>query len=183
MFSRPQLSRHSCGIAASICQAAIVLTIFFCVSGVTEAVAQENSIVLSRDGRTVVLEPYAPNILRITLSKSKPMATAAPGYGFSATPSMTGWTHEQASDASETVRSGRLVVHLSPPHTPEAMLPHPMPLDDLNNALREHYFGGDKRSEPDDSLSVSTASGKMLINMHNWRMSPNPPETAVIAGG
>src|ERR1700677_4789438 len=35
---------------------------------------------LDRKGETIVLEPYAPNILRVTLSLTKEPALAAPGY-------------------------------------------------------------------------------------------------------
>src|SRR4051812_44030968 len=41
----------------------------------------DNRYVLERKGRTIVLEPYGPNIVRITLSTEKPAASAAPGYG------------------------------------------------------------------------------------------------------
>src|SRR5487761_2538481 len=103
--------------------------------------AQSAAVILDRDGRTIVLEPYAPNIIRVTLSKSKAAATEAAGYGFVGTPSMTGWAHEQGSDGSDVFRSGRLVVHVSPDHVDKSLLPHPMPLDDLNQSLRDHYFG------------------------------------------
>ena len=33
--------------------------------------AQENRIVIDRDGSTIALEPYAPNIVRVTLSTLK----------------------------------------------------------------------------------------------------------------
>ena len=58
------------------------------------AAAQETRVVLDRGGSTIVLEPYAPNIIRVTLSLLKQPALAPPGYGFTATPSATGWTHE-----------------------------------------------------------------------------------------
>ncbi len=37
---------------------------------------------LDRKGETIVLEPYAPNILRVTLSLQHEPAVAKPGYGF-----------------------------------------------------------------------------------------------------
>ena len=49
-------------------------------------------LVLDRKGETIVLEPYAPNILRITLSLNPDPAKAAPGYGFVASPDAAGWT-------------------------------------------------------------------------------------------
>ena len=43
-------------------------------------------LVLDRKGETIVLEPYAPNILRVTLSLKHDPAVAAPGFGFVAAP-------------------------------------------------------------------------------------------------
>ena len=64
------------------------------------ALAQGSGFVLDRESRTIVVEPYGPNIVRITLSSNKLAALAAPGYGISGTPSMTGWT--QAQDSTDT---------------------------------------------------------------------------------
>jgi len=146
------------------------------LSASTVLLAQESSFVLDRDGRTIVLEPYAANIIRVTLSKTKAMASEPAGYGFVATPAMAGWSQEHTDDGREVFRSSRLTVQLSPAHLAEDRLPHHMPLDDLNQSLRDHYFGKETRSEPYDSLSVTTASGKMLLNMRAWRMVPNRPD-------
>ena len=43
-------------------------------------------------------------------------------------------------DGSDVFRSGRLVVHISPDHQDKALLPKPMPLDDLNQSLRDHLL-------------------------------------------
>ncbi len=129
-------------------------------------------IVLSHQGRSVVLEPYAPNIVRITLSSEKTAALAAAGYGFVGTPSITGWAHEQDSGGYDVIRSGRMVIRVAPQNLPP---PHAMPLDALNESLREHYFGGGpRRNGPhDDTISITTASGKPLLTMRNWSMMPN----------
>ncbi|MGA8632035.1 MAG: TIM-barrel domain-containing protein, partial [Terracidiphilus sp.] len=132
----------------------------------------DTQIVLSREGRTVVLEPYAPNIIRITISSEKTAALAAAGYGFVGTPSITGWAHEQDSGGYDVIRSGRIVIHISPQNLPQ---PHAMPLDALNESLREHYFGGGPRRSDsyDDTISITTASDKPLLTMRNWSMMPN----------
>jgi len=136
--------------------------------------AQTSSVVLERNGDTIVLEPYAENIVRVTMSRNSAAATGAAGYGVVGTPSMTGWSHQQDSDGSDVFRSGRLVVHVSPGNLPASQLPHPMPLDDLNQALRDHYFGAAPRRGPNqDVITVTTASGQMLLNMRNWFMIPN----------
>ena len=57
-----------------------------------------------------------------------------------------------------------------------------MPLDDLNQALRDHYFGKAPAHRPsDDTLSVATAAGKPLLTMRNWRMFPNPPQPTSVS--
>ena len=141
--------------------------------------AQNAGVILERDGNTIVLEPYAPNIIRVTMSKDKEAATGTAGIGFVGTPSMTGWSHEQAPDGSDVFRSGRLVLHLSPDHQDKALLAKPMPLDDLNQSLRDHYFGGGPRRGPNqDAISVTTPSGQMLLHMRSWFMIPNHSDTA-----
>ena len=150
--------------------------------GSIPALAQGSSFVLDRDGRTIVLEPYAPNILRVTLSKDKAAATGAAGYGLIGTPSFSGWSHEKDAEGDDIFRSDRLVVHVSVDHLPQSRLPRRFPLDDLNQSLRDHYFGGgggNRRS--DDTISAATASGKVLLNMRNWSMVPNRSEAATNA--
>jgi alpha-glucosidase/alpha-D-xyloside xylohydrolase len=161
----------------------LLLAVSLFLVGSVMADAQTSSFVLDRDGRTIVLEPYAPNIIRVTLSKTKTMATAPAGYGILGTPSMTGWTQEQASDGTETFRSGSMVVHVSPSKLAENLLPHHMPLDDLNQSLRDHYFGKDLRSDPYDAISVTNSTGQTLLNMREWRMVPNKSEATAVSSG
>jgi len=137
----------------------------------------DTHIVLSRTDRTVVIEPYAPNIVRITVSSEKSAALAVPGYGFVGTPLMTGWTHEQDSGGYDVIRSPRMIVRISPEALPP---PHAMPLDALNQSLRDHYFGGGPRKTGiyNDTISITTPSGKPLLSMRNWSMIPNRPESS-----
>ena len=51
------------------------------------AIAQSAQFLLERDGRVISLVPYAPNIVRVTMSTDTAAATSAPGYGFVAKPS------------------------------------------------------------------------------------------------
>jgi len=66
-----------------------------------------------------VLEPYAPNIIRVSLSLLKDQAKARAWVRFVATPSAQGWTR-QHSDQGEVYRSSRLLVTVvnDPPHKP-----------------------------------------------------------------
>jgi alpha-D-xyloside xylohydrolase len=66
------------------------LILVLVVAGAGIAGAEAAPVVLDRDGSTVVLEPYAPNIIRVTLSLNKDGALAAPGYGFVAKPTADG---------------------------------------------------------------------------------------------
>ena len=139
------------------------------------ALAQAGPLVLERNGRVLSLVPYAPNILRITMSVDKSAAAADPGYGITATPSSEGWTHERDPQGGDLFRSARIVVRVASADLPDDMLPKPMPLDDLNHELREIYFGGSGAHGPyNDSLVVTTAEGKTLLHMRNWTMTPQP---------
>ena len=76
---------------------------------------------LDRAGQTIVLEPYAPNILRVTMSKKRAPALAKPGYGFVAAPSAAGWSASQTPQA-DVYQSQRIVAtvekNLPPAHPP-----------------------------------------------------------------
>lgn len=124
-----------------------------------------------RDGRTVVVEPYGANIVRITLSVDKSSALASPGYGISGSAAPGGWRHQLGSDGYEQIQSSRMIVRLAPENLPA---PHPMPLDKLNQSLRDAYFGGPHRNDThNDTISITTASGKPLLTMWRWTMVPN----------
>jgi alpha-D-xyloside xylohydrolase len=143
------------------------------------AIAQNSPLVLERDGRVISLEPYAPNILRITMSDDKTAATGAPGYGFVAVPSAEGWTHERDAEGADVFRSASMVVHVGPGDLPADKLPQAMPLDALNRQLREHYFGsGDGHGPHNDALLVTAPGGKMLLHMRTWAMMPESAEVA-----
>jgi alpha-glucosidase/alpha-D-xyloside xylohydrolase len=150
------------------------------------AMAQGGSLVLERDGRTISLEPYAANILRVTMSIDRAAATVAPGYGFVAKPSAEGWTHERDVEGYDVYRSARMVVRLAPGDLPKDKRPQPMPLDALNLELRNHYFaagGGNgpndgRRGPHNDALLVATAEGKTLLQMRTWMMAPESAQVA-----
>ncbi len=153
--------------------------IFLTLSLTGAAMAQSGAISLERSGRVISLEPYAPNIVRVTMSTDRAAATAAPGYGFIATPSADGWTHERDAEGYDVFRSARMVVRVAPEDLPKDKLPQPMPLDELNLQLREHYFGGGNHHAPhNDALLVTTPEGRMLLHMRTWAMAPESPQVA-----
>jgi alpha-D-xyloside xylohydrolase len=143
--------------------------------------AQSGPLVLERDGRVISLVPYAPNILRVTMSTDRTAATAAPGYGIVAEPSTEGWTHERDAEGGDVFRSARMVVRVAPGDLPKEKLPQQMPLDALNRQLREQYFGGGGgagHGPHNDALLVTTTDGKMLLHMRTWTMAPERTEVA-----
>ena len=54
---------------------------------------------LSRGEVTVMVEPYADNIVRVSISLGKEDAIAAPGYGVSGKPMPSGWRMESGKAA------------------------------------------------------------------------------------
>lgn len=148
------------------------------------AMAQDGALVLHREGRVISLVPYAPNIVRVTISTDAAAASSGPGYGFVGKPSAQGWTHERDAQGDDLFRSARMVVRVSPENLPSDDLPKPMPLDALNNQLRDIYFGGGGGHRPPyDAIVVTTAQGKTLLHMRGWSMSPERPEVARLDAG
>jgi alpha-D-xyloside xylohydrolase len=117
---------------------------------------------LSRDNATVLVEPYAPNIVRVSISLRREDALAAPGYGIIATPAPAGWT--TGSDTSgDTLRSNRLLVTVSPQG--------PKWIPTGTSADIAKFFNG---STPGVGLSIKTPDNTDLVRMQGWQMSvPN----------
>ncbi|MEC3909282.1 glycoside hydrolase family 31 protein [Sphingobium sp. CR2-8] len=111
---------------------------------------------LDRHGSRVAIEPYAPNIVRVTIALDPDLASAAPGEGPNAKADATGWTHR--TDASGDIFSSAaitLTVDAKPwPGAPTQM---------------QRYFAP---SLPPVSLSVSDANGTLLTKMTGWEMAP-----------
>lgn len=125
------------------------------------AQAQSTQLVLDRSGSSIVLEPYAPNIIRVTLSKSKDQATAPPGYGFIAAPSPEGWSR-QDNDRATTYRSSRIAVSVEATHSGKLV---PTQID------ISKFFNG---SAPPAHIKFATPDGKTFLNLEGWWMSvPN----------
>ena len=174
--------QHAVAVYSVVCNAQLRKTMVACAAAIAmlggaillspASSAQATSFVLDRENRTIVLEPYGPNIVRITISTQRPASIAKAGFGIVGTPSMTGWTREQDSSGYEVIRSARLVVHVAPRNLPD---PHPMPLDGLTQSLMDHYFSNFNPRHPplNDAISITTALGKPLLTMWSWNMVPN----------
>jgi alpha-D-xyloside xylohydrolase len=147
-------------------------TVFLAMPAFAVARMSSASFAITRNDRTILIEPYGPAIVRVSISRASDQAIASPGYGFVASPSTDGWTKDKTADGVEVFRSARITVRLAPTDMPA---PRPMPLDILNEALRKPYFGGGSAAPPTDTLSIATVSGKTLLTMQRWTMTPNPP--------
>ncbi|HEV2416588.1 MAG TPA: TIM-barrel domain-containing protein [Terriglobia bacterium] len=118
-------------------------------------------IVLPKGDSTIVLEPYAPNILRVTLSLSKARALAPPGFGFTAAPSAQGWTNSQTEDA-DVYRSPRMVVTVALDRRAKKRAAK----SDIGS-----FFVG---STPGAHITFSTPQGRKLLELEGWSQSvPN----------
>jgi alpha-D-xyloside xylohydrolase len=98
--------------------AAVVLGALVGLSSAVVAQAQatgvDGSAALERNGSTVTIEPYAPNIVRVTISTIAKEAEAGPGYGFVAKEDDAGWKHDVNKDGADVYTSERMVVTVAP---------------------------------------------------------------------
>ena len=118
-------------------------------------------LVLEGGGETIVLEPYASNIVRVTVSKQADAAKAGPGYGILAEPNAQGWSASE-SGGEDVYKSDRLVVTVRRPH-PD---PHPAKAEKLPDTAQ--YFSG---SAPWANIVVKATDGKTLLEMNGWQMA------------
>ncbi len=119
---------------------------------------------LDRKGETIVLEPYAPNILRVTLSLKREPALAAPGYGFVASPAADGWSASQTAQA-DVYQSARIVA------TVDRDLPPAQPPVQTQMDMGKFFSG----SNPGAHITLRTPEGKTLVELTGWTQSvPNP---------
>src|SRR5512142_1004486 len=89
------------------------------------AISFGQTLPLERNGQTITIEPYAPNIVRVTLSTIAREAEAGPGYGFVAKPEQAGWKHIADKSGADIYQSSRMTVTVAPAHRydPHAKLP------------------------------------------------------------
>ena len=147
------------GLPRFFIQVYLLLTLISVCAGIANA--DSSNVVLNHDGSTIVLEPYAPNIIRVTLSLSKDSALAKPGYGFSASAAPVGWAHQQ-SEQGDVYQSSRLIVTVGTHHPGK-------PLATQIDIAK--FFNG---STPSANISIRTPEGKALLRMTGWSMSePN----------
>ncbi len=117
---------------------------------------------LTRGAATVRVEPYAENIVRVTLSLDRGYALAEPGPGVLAHASQAGWSTAGGAEG-DVFRSSRLVVTVAP----EGRLSKPTG----TQADIAKFFNG---STPGVGLAIKTPEGATLLHLNGWQMSvPN----------
>ncbi len=114
---------------------------------------------LDRNGQTITIVPYAPNIVRITLSRIAREAMAGPGYGFLASPDGKGWTHAVTDQEADTYGSSRMVVTVAPGHRPS-------PTAKLPDTVK--FFSG---STVGGRVSIALPDGSHVVDMEAWEMA------------
>jgi len=146
----------------SIILAGVALAMPF--TGLAKA-ATPSQVVIERPGETIVLEPYGPNIVRVSISKEKAEAVAQPGYGFLPdAASAEAWTHKTA-DSGDIYASSRLTVEVAGGHGGTGRPPLPTQSDIAK------FFNG---SVPPAHIKISIPGGTTLIDMVGWEMAvPN----------
>ena len=138
------------------------------------AQTQPEQIVIPRGESTIVLEPYAPNVIRVTLSLDKAQAVAPPGYGIDAKPAAQGWEYE-VTPGEHVYRSSRMTVTLQGGSAWHENTDHTLPANATNvqqtQASIGKFFNG---SAPWADIKIATPDGKTLVEMNGWSMSvPN----------
>jgi len=125
----------------------------------SSSIAAAQAVPLERNGQTVTIEPYAPNIVRVTLSLIAKEAVAGPGYGFIGKPDQSGWVHSTNAGGADIYKSPRITVTLAPvqKRDPNEKLP-----DTAN------FFSG---SVPGTNVTVTLPDGSRLLEMNGWQMA------------
>lgn len=123
------------------------------------SVPRTQSVTLDRNGNTVTIQPYAANIVRVTISTVAEEAEAGPGYGFVAKADDAGWKHETGSDGADTYTSSRLIVTVAPAH-------HRAPGEKLADTA--NFFSG---AGGGVDVKMALADGAPLMEMDGWSMA------------
>jgi alpha-D-xyloside xylohydrolase len=149
-------------LAKFVCSATVAISV---ASQACCAQVQGGQVVLDHGGSTIVLEPYAPNIIRVTLSTLKDQALAVPGYGFIASPSTQGWSYRH-TDAADIYESSRLTITIPTVHASTRQIP-------ASQADIANFFGASGAPRHAGArITFNTADGKTLLDMERWFMRP-----------
>jgi alpha-D-xyloside xylohydrolase len=126
-------------------------------AGLASAAMANPLAVLDRNGSFVSVEPYGPNVVRVTISDQRDLALADPGYGFIGKSDGAGWSHK-ALPTGDLFSSASLSVEVAPQ-------PWPGP-----PTQSERYFVS---ALPPVSLAIRKANGEVLTRMTGWELAPH----------
>jgi alpha-D-xyloside xylohydrolase len=121
------------------------------------AAQAEPMATVDRNGSLVAIEPYAPNIVRVTIAVDRALADAAPGPGPNAKANATGWTH-RTDPSGDVFASSALSLTVAAQPWPKA--PSQM----------ERYFAP---SLPPVAITINGADGHVITRMNGWEMAPH----------
>jgi alpha-D-xyloside xylohydrolase len=121
------------------------------------AAQAEPMATVDRNGSLVAIEPYAPNIVRVTIAVDRAQADAAPGPGPNAKANTAGWTH-RTDPSGDVFASSALSLTVAAQPWPKA--PSQM----------ERYFAP---SLPPVAITIKGADGHVITQMNGWEMAPH----------
>ncbi|MGK6319548.1 TIM-barrel domain-containing protein [Sphingomonas sp. DT-204] len=127
------------------------------ILAVASPAAAQSLGTVDRHGSIVAVEPYAPNIVHVTIALDPKEVAAGAGYGIRAKPDMGGWTH-RADAEGDTYSSSALSVTV-------AAQPWPKPPTQM-----QRYFAP---SLPPVSIVIRGADGREVTRMGGWEMAPH----------
>jgi alpha-D-xyloside xylohydrolase len=127
--------------------------------------AENGRLVMTNDHTTLMLEPFAPNIIRVSISTLKANALAAPGYGIIAKGDAEGWRLEHTADG-ETYRSAQLAITiLGAPRHQSPQLPGQAPIGKFFSSNGGVPYGNVR-------LRFQLPDGQTLVSLERWFMDP-----------
>ncbi len=126
------------------------------LTALTAAASAAPLSVLDRNGASVAVEAYGPNVVHVVISFDKGQAMAGPGYGILAKNADNKPFKHAADAGGDHFASAalKLTIPAEKPHTPSAMELRFAPL------------------LPSVRVEVADAAGKPLANMTGWEMAP-----------
>ena len=117
--------------------------------------ATGDRVTIEGEGATIMLEPYAENIMRVTLSLTHDAGVAGPGYGIIAHPAASGW-HAVYDEHNVVYSSSRMVVTAGIPHQWNSY---------KSTIAQAGYFVG---TTPWTPITFKTPDGTTLLEMRDW---------------
>lgn len=126
---------------------------------------ENGRVVMTKDHTTLVLEPFAANIIRVSISRLRGDALAPPGYGVIAKADASGWSLGHTGEG-ETYRSSQLAITiLGPPRRRGPDLPDQAPIG--------NYFDSNGASRYGNvALRFRLPDGASPVSLEGWFMEP-----------